>query len=163
GQLEVVGVDLPGDRDVLGVPGAAGRDDRDVVEGEGAAAPLATADLDLSHRDRLPSRGRRPRHPHHAGRVRTAIGSAAAHPVADRRHIIHTGSVSAADPVRMPIRYLSHGAPPLADDARWAEELSSWSAQPPTPRNILMVSAHWENAPLSLSATRRAQPLVYDF
>lgn len=64
---------------------------------------------------------------------------------------------------RMPVLYLSHGAPPLADDARWTRELADWSATLPRPRNILMVSAHWENAPLSVSATRTAQPLVYDF
>ena len=63
----------------------------------------------------------------------------------------------------MPILYLSHGAPPLADDAVWTEQLARWSADLPTPTNILMVSAHWENAPLSLSATTTAQPLVYDF
>ncbi len=68
-----------------------------------------------------------------------------------------------AETDRMPILYLSHGAPPLADDARWTEELAAWSAGLPTPRSILMVSAHWENAPLSISATRTAQPLVYDF
>jgi len=36
-----VGVDLPRDRDVLGVAGAPARDDRDVVEAVGAAAPCA--------------------------------------------------------------------------------------------------------------------------
>lgn len=68
-----------------------------------------------------------------------------------------------ASPSRMPVLYLSHGAPPLADDTRWTQQLASWSADLPRPRNILMVSAHWENAPLSLSATEAAQPLVYDF
>lgn len=63
----------------------------------------------------------------------------------------------------MPILYLSHGAPPLADDARWTQELAAWSADLPRPTSILMVSAHWENAPLSVSATQVAQPLVYDF
>ncbi|SOC55569.1 4,5-DOPA dioxygenase extradiol [Ornithinimicrobium cerasi] len=64
---------------------------------------------------------------------------------------------------RMPILYLSHGAPPLADDDVWTRQLADWSAALPRPRNILMVSAHWENAPLSLSATRGTRPLVYDF
>lgn len=64
---------------------------------------------------------------------------------------------------RMPILYLSHGAPPLADDDRWTAELAGWSQDLPQPRNVLMISAHWENAPLSLSATRTPQPLVYDF
>ena len=61
-----------------------------------------------------------------------------------------------------PVLYLSHGAPPLADDATWTGELASWSADLPRPRNVLMVSAHWEEAPLVLSSTTGA-PLVYDF
>ena len=63
---------------------------------------------------------------------------------------------------RMPVLYLSHGAPPLADDARWTAELARWSADLPRPEAILMVSAHWEEAPLSIGATRPV-PLVYDF
>ena len=63
---------------------------------------------------------------------------------------------------RMPVLYLSHGAPPLADDRTWAGELASWSADLPRPESILMVSAHWEQAPLTLSATTKV-PLVYDF
>ncbi|MER7547825.1 class III extradiol ring-cleavage dioxygenase [Spirillospora sp. NPDC127506] len=63
---------------------------------------------------------------------------------------------------RMPVLYLSHGAPPLADDAVWTEQLARWSADLPKPEAVLMVSAHWEEAPLSIGATRRV-PLVYDF
>ncbi|GAA2145512.1 dioxygenase family protein [Actinomadura napierensis] len=63
---------------------------------------------------------------------------------------------------RMPVLYLSHGAPPLADDAVWTAELARWSAGLPKPEAILMVSAHWEEAPLSIGATRPV-PLVYDF
>lgn len=63
---------------------------------------------------------------------------------------------------RMPVLYLSHGAPPLADDTTWTRELAGWSAGMPRPTNVLMVSAHWEEAPLALSATTRV-PLVYDF
>ncbi|MCH8627607.1 dioxygenase [Arsenicicoccus piscis] len=61
-----------------------------------------------------------------------------------------------------PVLYLSHGAPPLADDARWTAELAAWSADLPRPEQILMVSAHWEAAPVSVSSTSGA-PLVYDF
>lgn len=53
--VEVVGVDLPAHRDVLGVTGPAARDDGDIVEGVGASAPLAPADLDLGHGVTLPS------------------------------------------------------------------------------------------------------------
>lgn len=65
-----------------------------------------------------------------------------------------------------PVLYLSHGAPPLADDARWTAELAGWSgdlvATADKPANVLMVSAHWEEAPLALSSTTGA-PLTYDF
>ena len=32
-----------------------------------------------------------------------------------------------------PVLYLSHGAPPLADDERWTAELAGWSADLPQP------------------------------
>lgn len=71
---------------------------------------------------------------------------------------VHSG----ADTGRMPVLYLSHGAPPLADDRTWTRELASWSADLPRPGSILMISAHWEQAPLALSATTTV-PLIYDF
>ncbi|MDJ0343434.1 class III extradiol ring-cleavage dioxygenase [Streptomyces sp. H10-C2] len=63
---------------------------------------------------------------------------------------------------RMPVLYLSHGAPPLADDPVWPGQLAAWSAGLPKPRAILMLSAHWEEAPLALGATTTV-PLVHDF
>ncbi|MEV5507910.1 dioxygenase family protein [Streptomyces orinoci] len=63
---------------------------------------------------------------------------------------------------RMPVLYLSHGAPPLADDPLWPGQLAAWSAGLPRPRAVLMVSAHWEEAPLALGATTTV-PLVHDF
>jgi 4,5-DOPA dioxygenase extradiol len=63
---------------------------------------------------------------------------------------------------RMPALYLSHGAPPLADDPVWTRELAAWSAKLPRPKAVLMVSAHWEEAPLALGATRTV-PLFHDF
>jgi 4,5-DOPA dioxygenase extradiol len=67
-----------------------------------------------------------------------------------------------ADGGRMPAIYLSHGAPPLADDRLWTGQLAGWSAGLPKPASVLMVSAHWEAAPLALGATATV-PLVYDF
>jgi 4,5-DOPA dioxygenase extradiol len=64
---------------------------------------------------------------------------------------------------RQPVIFLSHGAPPLADDPLWTRQLADWSAQLPKPDRILMVSAHWEAKPTSLSAHRRTVPLLYDF
>ena len=63
----------------------------------------------------------------------------------------------------LPSIYLSHGAPPLLDDAAWMKELFGWSQHLPKPKAILIISAHWENAPLSLSAAGAGTPLVYDF
>ncbi|WP_265443202.1 dioxygenase [Flexivirga meconopsidis] len=63
---------------------------------------------------------------------------------------------------QLPVLFLSHGAPPLADDAEWTAQLAEWSGQIPRPECILMVSAHWESAPIAVSSTTGA-PLVYDF
>jgi len=74
--------------------------------------------------------------------------------------------MSAATPAagreRMPALYLSHGAPPLADDPVWPGQLADWAAALPRPKAILVVSAHWEEAPLALGAVETV-PLVYDF
>lgn len=63
----------------------------------------------------------------------------------------------------MPALYLGHGAPPLLDDERWTCELARWAAELPRPRAVLIVSAHWESAPLTLGATETGVPLTYDF
>ena len=60
---------------------------------------------------------------------------------------------------QQPVLYLSHGAPPLADDATWTRELKAWGDDLPKPEQILIVSAHWEEAPVALSSTTGA-PLV---
>ena len=44
--------------------------------------------------------------------------------------------------------------PPLLDDALWSGQLAAWSADLPRPKAILIVSAHWESAPVMLSAPR---------
>lgn len=62
---------------------------------------------------------------------------------------------------RMPALYIGHGAPPLLDDPAWSGQLRDLAAKLPRPKAILIVSAHWESAPLSLSAS--GVPLVYDF
>jgi 4,5-DOPA dioxygenase extradiol len=63
----------------------------------------------------------------------------------------------------LPSLYLSHGAPPVFDDAVWLDEFLAWAVSLPKPKAILIVSAHWEQAPLMLSATAANTPLVYDF
>lgn len=62
-----------------------------------------------------------------------------------------------------PVLFLSHGAPPLADDKLWTSELQNWGSGLERPRAILIVSAHWEAAPATMSATRNKVGVVHDF
>jgi 4,5-DOPA dioxygenase extradiol len=62
----------------------------------------------------------------------------------------------------MPVIFAAHGAPVLLDDAKWMGELAAWASAMPKPKSVLMVSAHWEERPTTLGATRTV-PLVYDF
>ncbi len=64
--------------------------------------------------------------------------------------------------MRMPAIFAAHGAPILLDDAVWVGELATWAKALPRPESILMISAHWEEYPTMLGATRTV-PLVYDF
>lgn len=72
-------------------------------------------------------------------------------------------SPDAEDSTPLPTMFISHGAPPLLDDAAWMTQLSDWSLALPKPRAILIVSAHWESAPLMLSCPDAGTELVYDF
>ena len=63
----------------------------------------------------------------------------------------------------LPALYISHGAPPLFEDSDWMAQLLRWARALPRPRAILIVSAHWESAPLALSSPNAGTPLVYDF
>ena len=62
----------------------------------------------------------------------------------------------------MPVIFAAHGAPVLLDDAQWVGELNTWAGAMPTPSSILVVSAHWEERPVTIGATTPV-PLVYDF
>jgi 4,5-DOPA dioxygenase extradiol len=63
----------------------------------------------------------------------------------------------------LPALYLSHGAPPLLDDELWKSQLVDWAGQIQKPKGILVISAHWENAPVAISSTSANTPLIYDF
>lgn len=63
----------------------------------------------------------------------------------------------------LPSLYLSHGAPPLFDDAEWIDQLFEWGQMLPKPKSILVVSAHWEAAPIMISGSAAHTNLVYDF
>jgi 4,5-DOPA dioxygenase extradiol len=89
----------------------------------------------------------------------------AAHPFADhlRRVAAQPGHrVWTPDDGALPSLYLSHGAPMLFEMTGWMTQLHDWARSLPRPKAILIVSAHWESAPLSLSTTRPTE-LVYDF
>ena len=65
--------------------------------------------------------------------------------------------------MNLPALYISHGAPPLLDDELWISQLSAWAMDLPKPKAILIVSAHWESAPITISSTAANTPLIYDF
>ncbi|CAL9350485.1 4,5-DOPA dioxygenase extradiol [Streptomyces sp. enrichment culture] len=86
-------------------------------------------------------------------------------------HLRHAAALEAAEPHRpwspqdgpLPSLYLSHGGGPLPfERPEWLTPLHAWARSLPKPKAILIVSAHWESAPLSLSAARPDE-LVYDF
>jgi 4,5-DOPA dioxygenase extradiol len=64
--------------------------------------------------------------------------------------------------MRLPAIFAAHGAPVLLDDPVWVRELAGWAKALPRPKSVLMISAHWEERPATLGATRTV-PLVYDF
>jgi len=63
----------------------------------------------------------------------------------------------------MPALYIGHGAPLLLDDPVWSGELAALPKKFDKPKAILIVSAHWESAPISISSPISGTPLVYDF
>jgi 4,5-DOPA dioxygenase extradiol len=63
----------------------------------------------------------------------------------------------------MPALYLGHGAPPLLDDPVWTSQLRELAGTIAKPKAILIVSAHWEAAPLMLGTTDGSASLIYDF
>ncbi len=65
-------------------------------------------------------------------------------------------------PTIMPSIFLAHGSPLLLDDAVWMAQLAGWSKKIPRPTSILVISAHWEQRPISLSSPE-PRDLFYDF
>lgn len=61
-----------------------------------------------------------------------------------------------------PVGFVAHGAPFLAVDAALGEPFRRWGASLPRPAAILVVSAHFERAPLTIGATE-TRDLMYDF
>ena len=63
----------------------------------------------------------------------------------------------------LPSLFVSHGAPFTLDDPQWIADLFHWAQTMPRPRAIVVVSAHWEEAPLGISGSAAGTPLFYDF
>ena len=95
--------------------------------------------------------------------------AAARHPFLD--HLDAAATLEAAAPQprwvpgdgALPALFLSHGAPPLFEIPEWMTGLLAWARSMPKPRAVLIVSAHWESAPLSISSSAAGTGLVYDF
>jgi len=64
---------------------------------------------------------------------------------------------------QMPSLYIGHGAPLLLDDPIWSSEIASITQKFEKPKAILIVSAHWESAPISITSPIAGTALVYDF
>ncbi len=92
----------------------------------------------------------------------------ASHPFA--QHLAHHAELRARSPREnwmpgdgmLPALYISHGAPPTFEDAAWMRQMHDWAATMPTPRAILIVSAHWESDSIGITSTVPTE-LVYDF
>ncbi|MGW2020325.1 DODA-type extradiol aromatic ring-opening family dioxygenase [Streptomyces sp. NPDC001927] len=63
----------------------------------------------------------------------------------------------------LPSLFISHGAPFTLDDPQWLDDLFTWAQSLPKPKAIVIVSAHWEDAPAAISGAAAGTPLLYDF
>lgn len=65
---------------------------------------------------------------------------------------------------KLPTLFIGHGAPPLALDAEKGEDYQRLGHALPTPKAILVVSAHWETREqIALGETSQHDELIYDF
>lgn len=80
-------------------------------------------------------------------------------------HVVElsTTLLYALDMSKMPALYIGHGAPMLLDDPLWTSQLRDIAGKIEKPKAIVIVSAHWESAPITLSNPAANTPLVYDF
>ncbi len=63
----------------------------------------------------------------------------------------------------MPVLFISHGSPLSLLDAGTAAAYRQWSTALPTPRSIIIISAHWETPELRCGETSTHRELIYDF
>lgn len=96
------------------------------------------------------------------GSIALGLGAKLGPRLFDGRGQKETGKVRQFGSERMPVGFMGHGAPTLALDRVKGADFVAWRKELGTPASILMISAHWEDAPLTLSSTRSSE-LVYDF
>ena len=63
----------------------------------------------------------------------------------------------------LPSLFVSHGAPFTLDDPQWLADLFDWARSMPKPKAVVVISAHWERAPVAISGAAAGTPLHYDF
>ncbi|MFC3912478.1 dioxygenase [Pseudaeromonas sharmana] len=63
---------------------------------------------------------------------------------------------------RMPVLFVGHGSPLTLEQPHRFAEWRRWGEQLPTPKALLVISAHWETQPLMIGAVQTL-PLIYDF
>lgn len=62
----------------------------------------------------------------------------------------------------MPSLFIAHGSPFQLEDKPWLAAMHAWAQTLPRPKEILVLSAHWEAAPTTIGAIKTI-PLIYDF
>lgn len=64
---------------------------------------------------------------------------------------------------RMPVGFIGHGNPLNVVMRKRAEPWRRWGRSLPRPKAVLAISAHWEDAPVTIGRTRDHEELLYDF
>jgi 4,5-DOPA dioxygenase extradiol len=99
--------------------------------------------------------------------VRASLGALAAAscsptpPTTDPTNASESAMTDAV-PATMPVVFVSHGAPTMALDRQAGADFARLAQALPKPRALLVVSAHWLDAPATIG-TRSSRELMYDF
>jgi 4,5-DOPA dioxygenase extradiol len=64
---------------------------------------------------------------------------------------------------RLPVGFVGHGNPLNVAMPRRAEPWQRWGRSLPRPRAVLVISAHWEDTPVTIGRTRPHDELLYDY
>lgn len=67
-----------------------------------------------------------------------------------------------ADASRMPVLFVSHGAPTKALDLKQAAHFRAWAQALPVPQGIIVISAHWWEHEMQISCSDPL-PTIHDF